>query len=275
MADWFVGRDSTLAKDYGQDTGTSAGTSIESSSIHTKTAWVQLSASTDYEADGFLFFRSKGIGSANETLWDVGVGAEGSEQVIVPNLLFANRAPNDGQGAYIPLSIPAGSRVSARYQIASSSTITHTVALVLLKGGFLGLPGLSRMEDCGADTTNSKGMVIDPGDSVNQKGSWVELRAASSFAYRSIIVAIGHNNFLSKSDDVWLFDIGVGGSGSEQVIIPNLMLGTSLAGDHITPNIIGPLPFSVPAGSRIAVRAQSSTTGSIGRLFTCCVYGLG
>jgi hypothetical protein len=67
--------------------------------------------------------------------------------------------------------------------------------------------------------------------------------------------------FVATTDTSALLDIGVGGSGSEVVVVPDLAMGSRYG----AANLIGPLPFYrvpifIPAGSRIAIRCQGAQT---------------
>lgn len=61
-----------------------------------------------------------------------------------------------------------------------------------------------------------------------------------------------------------LLDIGVGGAGSEQVVVPNIMASEGLSGTHANKALY--IPVSIPAGSRVALRSQSS---QISGFMTC------
>jgi hypothetical protein len=89
-----------------------------------------------------------------------------------------------------------------------------------------------------------------------------------------------------------LVDIGIGAAGSEQVILPNLRFQASImTGGVVTPYTPGsatltglstlfprwipPIMCDIPAGVRLAVRQQSSTTNTNDRTSAYAIYGLG
>ena len=91
-------------------------------SAHTKGSWAQLAAATVDDTDAVVL-RLGGhttSGVASPALLDIGVGAAGSEQVLVENLDLGNHTFRSF--LHLPVIIPAGSRVAARVQGARAST---------------------------------------------------------------------------------------------------------------------------------------------------------
>lgn len=95
-----------------------------------------------------------------------------------------------------------------------------------------------------------------PFPSANVKGSWTQLIAATAAQWDRLRFA--DHGFDSTAG--WLTDIGVGGSGSETVLIANLMgasTSTTMSEGVLT------LPCNIPAGTRISARIQNvSGSGS-------------
>lgn len=106
---------------------------------------------------------------------------------------------------------------------------------------------------CSFGTTVNAASTIATGPttsgSSNTKGSWTELIAATPFAAGFAIVQIQ-----AGSTAGYLVDIGIGGSGSEQIIIADLQLTQRNA---ICKSY--EFPVFIPAGTRIAARAQDDT----------------
>jgi hypothetical protein len=273
MADWPLKGDVSRLSAHGHVHASTAGVTVSTTTQHVKGAWTEIISATPVAADGLLFFDFNGS-SANERLWDLAIGASGSEKIVVPNLHCSGRESNIGDHAYLPVAIPAGSRIAARFQITGAN-ITRDCAVVLFKGGFQTLSAYQRIEACGIDLTNSKGTVIDPGATEHTKGAWTQLIAATAFAYKALLVSIGHNNNITRSTYQWFLDIAIGGSGAEKILLPDVVLTAAIVMDNPLPQKIGPLPISIPAGSRLAARAQSNTSSSPGRLFTVALYGIG
>lgn len=104
-------------------------------------------------------------------------------------------------------------------------------------------------ESVGAATASSGGTTITAG-SANTKGSWTQLIASTGESGSWIGVSFGHS---PNGSDV-LLDIGIGGAGSEKVILANLCTSewaTTEISDYY-------FPIRVPSGSRVAARCQST-----------------
>jgi hypothetical protein len=94
----------------------------------------------------------------------------------------------------------------------------------------------------------STGASVDVSSANNSKGSWTQLVASTPYgtAAIQILVKVTANGFTA-------LDIGVGGSGSETVVAPDVLLAMdSVALYTLT------LPLAIPAGSRIAARIAGS-----------------
>lgn len=114
---------------YGAVTTTSSGTIVDAGAVaNTKGAWVQLSAATTQAHDGLIVASVKPTQSTVVTAdyyqhADIGVGAAGSEQILIPDLrAIASRATSSSfKGALQPSAwcfpqcdIPAGVRLAVR-----------------------------------------------------------------------------------------------------------------------------------------------------------------
>ena len=100
----------------------------------------------------------------------------------------------------------------------------------------------------------AQGTSVTP--AVGSKGAWAQVIASLTDEVYGLLINI-NSNFGSAASRNSVIDIGVGAAASELVLIPNL-----IAGNAITYNAGGGLwyyfPVSIPAGTRIAVRAQGS-----------------
>lgn len=235
------------------------------------TTFTELIASTAFDADGIII----GLNSINEdTAWlvDIGIGAAGSEQVLIPDLHhFCRTTPI----AYFPfpISVPAGSRISARAQADTNSRFQRITA-TMLAGGFLPSSPLSRVTAYGADSSDSGGEQIDPGVVGNTKGAYSELSAATDNEIRSLVLAIGGQGNTIRVTGFWLVDIAVGAGGAEQPVIIDLPLTSEFISDNVEPYSIGPIPISIPAGSRLSAAAQCNITDPTDRTFDLVAYGV-
>lgn len=117
--------------------------------------------------------------------------------------------------------------------------------------------------DVASNPSNSNGTSFSASGTINTKGAWTQLIASTANVIDLLYVYIQENNSLP-----WLIDIGIGGAGSEVVLIPNLTLGGQDRGSEF--RIL--VPLHVPKGSRLAVRYQA---GTITQSFVINVQGFG
>lgn len=110
------------AQSYGHDTATSAGVALTApGSLNTKGAWTEITASTsaDISMLGIHIGQTTTTGNANASaLIDIGVGSGGAEVVVVPDLaatISNQEAAALNSMGFCAVSIPAGSRIAARY----------------------------------------------------------------------------------------------------------------------------------------------------------------
>lgn len=102
----------------------------------------------------------------------------------------------------------------------------------------------------------------------NTKGSWVELIAATSFKYEALDIAAFADG---GGGQCYLVDLAIGASGSEVVVLSNLLVDSARALHHNQIRLR--LQFSIPVGSRLAVRCQEAG-GSGTRYVTVSVTGI-
>lgn len=104
---------------------------------------------------------------------------------------------------------------------------------------------------------SSDGILVTGAAATNTKGAWVEIIRSTSFDAGLMMFEIRCGTTGLAGD--CMYDIGVGPAGSEQVLIPNVYLSRTT-----TSAVIGAwqFPVSLPAGTRIAARAQSSTASN-------------
>jgi hypothetical protein len=119
--------------------------------------------------------------------------------------------------------------------------------------------GSNRYLSTGSNGSGSQGSAnCTASGTANVKGAWSQCFSSVPFdvsGFAFMLEYIYNANAIS----VVLFDIGVGASGSEIVVVPNLQVGSTYQSGPIRASDRTPfIPFSIPAGSRIAMRAQSS-----------------
>lgn len=246
-------------------------------SANTKGSWTELIASTARPANSMLVEISQGgVTVPADLLLDLAIGASGSEQIIIPDLTVSNGSSlhyTRMSPLHIPLSIPAGTRIAARCQ-SSWTTDSLRVQVTLLSGGWNAPAPLAVMTAYGVNTADSGATSIEPGGTAHTKGSWVQITSSTTRDTRALIIGLGNQGNQSRSNQQWLLDIGTGAAASERVIIADQALTGSTNDDLVGPSHIGPIAVFIPAGTRIAARAQCSLTDATDRLFDLAIHTL-
>lgn len=262
--------------DQGTVTASSRGTQVTASgSTNTKGSFVQLVASSAVDCAAIMVeLGTTNTGTAAIGGVDIAVGGAGSEQVIVNNLVYEGaRLAGAGNRTYIfPCSIPAGTRISARSQSSVASDPIN-VEVQLLPSG---MDGAGIIDSIGFLTASSRGTSVDPGTSANTKGSWVQLTASLANDICGFFLCFdGQAQTTSSFSSYEMLDIGIGGAGSEQIIVPNYQIVKSRNSNVMAYQSVSPfIPISIPAVTRIAIRAQSDSTTATSRLFGATLYGV-
>lgn len=104
----------------------------------------------------------------------------------------------------------------------------------------------------------AQGTAVTP--AVGSKGSWAQVFASLDFDTFGLLICINGNSASAASRNT-VIDIGVGGSGSEIVLIPDLIAGnaigyTTMGGGGLWYYF----PVAIPAGTRLSIRAQGTVT---------------
>ena len=239
---------------------------------HVKTAWQQATASLPVTVSGFIM-RTFPLGSGTANfLFDVGIGAAGSEKIILNNYPHNryNGARGLTQSIFVPVKIPAGTRVAVRAQNSEASAQPWDCTIEWVPYSPY-LPSYSRCDVYGAIEANTAATDIDPGATANAKGAWAQLTASSSYDARAIAVAFSSSRNSVRSICHWFVDIGIGAAGSEVVLLPDLFVGSHTTSDAVLGSSMT-LPINVPAGTRFAARAQCGINDATDRLMRTTLY---
>lgn len=258
MSDWGFYEGAQRASMHGANASDSGLTAITASgSNNTKGPWTELISAAPFAAQGIVVYGLIAGASILSTLIDIGIGGAGSEVVVVPDMLQTRMSSANTAMTpfFIPLHIPEGARVAARFQHNAAPTLRLGVCLV--GGGVnFGIVG-SRAASLGPDPATSKCPIVDPGAVANTKGAWTELTSSAPFQSSGILLTIQPNaNYVANTAS--LFDIGIGAAGSEQILLPDIAYNTTGYGWSYRYF----LPLAIPAGVRVAARAQSASTAT-------------
>ncbi len=241
-----------------QTTGT---TVTADASAHTKGAWVQLVASAPFDVTMIK------VSSTNTThvsatdssqLTDIGVGTSTNEKVLIANIPTGYSALYEiaPQGAWFPIQIPSGSRISARMQ-ATITVDTVDIKLFMYGGSsWSSVPMFQSIDTIGALTASSHGTLLS--DSI------VEIIASTAEDYKALGYGVDGGGAVSMGNDRFL-ELFVGAGAAEKSLINNFTIWTanSEAIDRTEiPQGIIPIEMNIPSGSRLS--AQLSGSLSIG-----------
>lgn len=223
----------------------------------TKGAWTVLQASTAFDADGCIVILNWGSGG-RITLVDIGIGGSGAEIPIASDLPYEQVATQAQRAEtfYLPLSIPAGSRISARANISGTGTRNIGVTVYPIASEYLGLVELSMATTYGFAATPT--LTTLTCSTVNVKGTYQVLSASTTADIKAVIPVFARSAAPTASTD-YRVDFSVGANGAEIVVLPDLYTGvTSNAGSSPEPSTYPPIPLDIVQGSRLTARCQSS-----------------
>ena len=264
---WTAGQQMSLLASVGVVTATSG------ASANATGAWVQLIPSTTISAGdttGLLLIAATGPGASatndNSTLIDIGTGAAGQEVVIVPDVAIGG-LQNTALHLAIPVRIPGATRVAFRSRCATASRLQRFTSVF-----FYALPFVDRLpttlDVLGTSQSTSAGTAMS-----GSSGTWVEINASTTKDYQAlVIIPSGAANFTGGTTTTNKLELGVGASGSEEVVAA-YNTEVSGANGYVVPAfatlLAGACGRYIPAGSRIAVRHDRASNPE--RLCACVI----
>lgn len=113
---------------------------------------------------------------------------------------------------------------------------------------------LPQISTSGVDPTTSARPLITATASgtAHTMGSWTQVVSATSDAIEWVELFLPTATGTAATNTATLLDIGIGGAGSEVVIVPGIQVGFRQLGHGVR------VPVHIPVGSRVAVRCQSA-----------------
>lgn len=109
--------------------------------------------------------------------------------------------------------------------------------------------------------------------SASGKGAWTQMIASTTHSTNFMFVSWDSSSSGGALTTDMSMDIGIGASGVENVLIPDLLVGwTGQNGNIMSPKQIG-LPIYVPKNSRISVRTKTSVTNDLVNINIWCLQG--
>lgn len=221
---------------------------------HTKGAWTEIIASTSGEAT-LLIVAVRAIAqnaTATATLLDVAVGGVGAEVPIAQNIAVGGAS--DAGGAHfsipIPVTVAAGSRVSARIQSVVTGGKTAIVSIAGVAGA--AITSESALVTIGSSTGTSAGTSAGT--------SWTQITASTAAAYRYLVVVPSLSTAAASGAGT---DLQIAsGAASSEVQIGRVFLTTTTTEAVYAP-AAAPWPMfaiipGVPAGTRLSARRATA-----------------
>lgn len=135
---------------------------------------------------------------------------------------------------------------------------------------------LDNSDGVASASSNFNAVTVTASATPHAKGSWIELVAATTVEAGAVQLFVMSSTFVNGTDTGILLDLGVGGAGSEQVVIADIPCGWRQTVSGQPYPDLGLFPLRVPKGSRLAVRCQAvqvSDTADIGVRLRPPVYG--
>lgn len=259
MADWPLcdGAGAT-------DVGTSAGTTVATSAVpnalaNTYGAWAQLVASTPFLVSGFWLFLRPTVVFYNNAV-NIGVGGAGSEQIVLGNLPVAGSGVRNM--VWVPLVIPQGVRLAVQMisnQTAGGGAPNIETNAILCANGFAPAQAFGATDQYGYTNSPPSGVAVDPGGVANTKGAWTQIVASTTRPASALMIELWPPD--SAAPCRYMIDIGVGGAGSEQIVVTDAFSSNTITNNQHDFPVLGPFPCNIPAGTALSARCQSNTAG--------------
>lgn len=260
----------------GATTGSSSGTTITAGgSANTKGSYSSLGA-TSFAFEGFTVYFLNNVSTADFMI-DIAVGSVGNETILIQDLYVSCRKATNFASVeiYIPVHVLHNQFMQVRCA-ASSASASAQIIIVGHSANPGGYPGFARAVPLFTAAT-SRGVAVDCGGTANTKGSWTEIIASTPVAIDALLCVIGCNGNVARTTQMnCIYDIGVGGSGSEYVLIPDLHMVWDANSDGPINVIHGPMACRLPSGTRLAARSSCNNPASdvAGRVFDIAPLGL-
>jgi hypothetical protein len=225
-----------------------------SATPHTKGAWSEIIASTSSDVTllSFVITNVNTTSTDTATLIDIGVGAAGSETVVVPDIAVGAQLT----GLYtIPVKITSGTRIAMRSQsVVASKTLSIPIReFFAFDAGDAALTPTT-VDVLGVNTATSEGTAMS-----GASGTWVEITASTAVDYSAFAIVPSSSDGNIAALTAIVYEIGVGAAGSE--VSFGRVIFSTVATEQVVMRRIWPFLFGreVPSGSRLSIRHNIAT----------------
>lgn len=233
---------------------------VASVTPHTAGAWVEVDAALAADCSGIVVAitgSTNSTGADSSTLLEIGTGASSSEVVWATiGVGFLNPG-----GVVAMITVPGFIAAGTRVAVRARSVIASQQVIAVYS--FLPTKTLAPAAPTtyGADTATSRGTTITAPGALNTKGAWTQIAASTAVEHGLVLVCPQGAAGTAMAASGVLIDIGIGGSGSEAVLIGDIAIVGSTAELY---QARSPLTYGVPipAGSRLSARYARANTGN-------------
>lgn len=268
----------------GSNSGNSNGIQVTpSATANTTGAWVEMIPSLS-RASSWMMVTIQDAGTASVQVSlavSIAVGALGSEVPVIQNMVFQRDATASVKGNagvyFLPAAFPSGTRISANSQAGNASAAGAYVSVLPFDDAFGSVGSSGAIDTYGFSTSTTTGVSIDPGATINTKGAYFEITSGLSYGISGFVLGFDAGSTTSGSNSLsWTLDVAVGSLGSEVIIVPDIQVygrGISTTYKSIYPAATPFIPVRIPAGTRVAIRAQCNTATLAQRPIGVTFYG--
>ncbi len=259
-----------------------SGTSLAIPTLNnTKGGYTTIVASSSFECNNLDFQQpTLDDDGPDRILYDIASGAAAAEVVIVPNLLCdVVSSTGVGQPARfgtIPLTVASGTRLAMRYQVnpGASGLQASSARLLLMATG--SVSGPTAYTTYGATTATTSGAVIDPGGTVDTKGSYTQVTASTTSDIQSLVLSTCWPiaNILALTSK-WKYDIATGAAASEVILIPDYVVSAVDANQEMWQERTAPFVTFIASGTRLAARCSCTNNDASDRISHLVILGTG
>ena len=240
---------------------------------HSKGGWAEITPRTPRAYAG-LFVMVE-CDSDDDFLVDLGVGQSGLETPIIADMLLSGSRTNMPHlPFYVPLKLPAGSRLVTRCQASGPLRVARIERLYGLPPHPIRPAGVDQVVTLGADAGRSGGTAVDPGDRSGKRGAWVEFSPGLAIHTHAVVIMAGDRaGALPKGR--WTIDVGVGLPGQERTVFRDWLIRNGGASTGLRGQGLFAIPVDIPPRTRIVARCLSTRTETPERLIDVVLLAIG
>jgi hypothetical protein len=240
---------------------------------HTKGRWSEITPRTPRAYAGFFVMVE--CDSDDDFLVDLGVGPAGRETPVIADMLLSGSRTNlPHLPFYVPLKLPAGSRVVTRCQASGPLGLARIERLYGMPPHPIWPGGVDKVVTLGANASRSGGTAIDPGDQAETRGAWVEFSPGLPIHTYAVVIMAGDRAGALPTGR-WTIDIGVGRPGQERMVIRDWLIRNGGASTGLRGQGLLAVPVDIPPRTRIVGRCISNRTESPERLIDVVLLAIG